>query len=36
MARDFARYERTVRRILGERAEVVFLFIPLSYVVHPG
>ncbi|MGH7288003.1 MAG: hypothetical protein ACREI8_08315 [Myxococcota bacterium] len=36
MARDFARYERTIRGILGERAQVVFLFIPLSYVVDPG
>lgn len=36
LAGDFARYEQTVRSILGEHAEVVFLFIPLSFVVHPA
>jgi hypothetical protein len=35
LARDFTAYEQTVRRILGEHAQVVFLFIPLSFVVHP-
>jgi hypothetical protein len=34
-ASNFTRYEQTIHRILGERAEVVFVFIPLSFVVHP-
>lgn len=36
LARAFDRYERTIDRVLGEQVEVVFLFIPMSYVVHPG
>jgi hypothetical protein len=36
LASDYARYESTVRRLLGEDVRVVFLFIPMSYVVHPG
>jgi hypothetical protein len=36
LARDFARYERTIDRALGEQVEVVFLFIPMSFVADPG
>jgi lysophospholipase L1-like esterase len=36
LARDFERYERTIARNLGEHVEVVFLFVPMSFVVHPG
>jgi lysophospholipase L1-like esterase len=35
LARGFERYERTIDRALGAQTEVVFLFIPMSYVVHP-
>ena len=36
LARDFDRYERTVERALGAEAQVVFLFVPMSFVVHPA
>jgi lysophospholipase L1-like esterase len=35
VVRSFERYEGTIDRVLGSQTEVVFLFIPMSYVVHP-
>jgi hypothetical protein len=32
---DFARFERFVREHVGADARVAFLFVPLSYMVHP-
>jgi hypothetical protein len=36
LAADFARYEETVARAVGDHVPVVFLFVPMSFVVHPG
>jgi hypothetical protein len=35
LAADFLRYERLVHSSLGERVQVAYLFVPMSYVVHP-
>jgi hypothetical protein len=36
LSENFAAYERTIARILGPHVPVVFLFVPTSFVVHPG
>lgn len=36
LAADYARYEETLTRLLGDHVEVVYLFVPMSFVVHPG
>lgn len=36
LSRHFGDYEANIARILGPNVPVVFLFVPMSFVVHPG